>query len=139
MCNWNNLEATHGVLAHYWNELPVLMSFDHEKLKEILAEAAALATPDGRASYLDGVCGDDPELRAEVESLLTAHEDAGEFLTHPVLPPAEEPNGEGAGTVVGRYKLLEEIGEGTFGGQRNRPVPSAIRWLRESGSCSGFS
>ena len=52
-------------------------------------------------SVLDSV---EPELRKEVESLLRAHE----------VAPAE-PVPEGPGTVIDRYKLLQEIGEGGFG------------------------
>ena len=60
-------------------------------------------------------CGDDTGLRAEVERLLQAHDQAGDFLGQSVIPPLEEPIGEGPGSVIGRYKLLEQIGEGGFG------------------------
>ena len=66
-----------------------------------------------RDAYLNDVCGDDPDLRSHVELLLNAHEEAGDFLKP---PPTEEAGGrEGAGSVIGRYKLLQEIGEGGFG------------------------
>ena len=81
-----------------------------------------------RLAYLDRACDGDPELRAEVETLLRAHEQAGGFLE----PLAEVPAADGAraeatdtdvpglnpevGTVLaGRYKLLEVIGEGGMG------------------------
>ncbi len=69
-----------------------------------------------RTAYLDAVCGDDPVLRARVEALLKAHSQAGDFLEEPAIGPSvtlgdphmiEEP-----GTIIGRYKLLEKIGEG---------------------------
>ena len=43
---------------------------------------AALAKRSGveRAAYLDGVCGEDPDLRSRVDVLLQAHDDAGNFL-----------------------------------------------------------
>ena len=65
-----------------------------------------------RAAYLDGACGNDADLRARVETLLRAHEEAGRFL-EPTSAP--EPPAEGVGTVIGRYKLLQLIGEGGFG------------------------
>jgi eukaryotic-like serine/threonine-protein kinase len=91
------------------------MSVAHERLKEILAEAVGKETAEARAAYLDTACQGDAALRQQVEGLLAAHEQAGGFLEQPVLPPAEAPIGVGPGTVVGRYKLLEEIGEGGFG------------------------
>ena len=91
------------------------MSFEHERLKEILAEAAGKSTPEARATYLDAVCQSDPLLRAEVDRFLRAHEQAGDFLEQSVIPPEDQPVGEGPGAVIGRYKLLEEIGEGGFG------------------------
>ena len=43
---------------------------------------AALARPTSeRPAFLDAACGDDQSLRGEVESLLAAHEDAGDFLS----------------------------------------------------------
>src|SRR5512136_2031621 len=91
------------------------MSVEHEKLKEILAEAAGKDTPAARAACLDAACQGDADLRRQVEALLAAHDQAGDFLQEPVLPPAETLIGVGPGTVVGRYKLVEEIGEGGFG------------------------
>jgi eukaryotic-like serine/threonine-protein kinase len=91
------------------------MSVEHERLKEILAEAASEETAAARAAYLDAACQGDTALRQQVEGLLAAHNEAGDFLEQPVLPPAEAPIGVGPGSVVGRYKLLEEIGEGGFG------------------------
>ena len=92
------------------------MNVRHERLKEILAEAAAKETAQARAAYLEGVCRGDVELRRQVEGLLGAHDRAGGFLEESVVQGPEEASiGEGPGTVVGRYKLLEEIGEGGFG------------------------
>jgi serine/threonine protein kinase/tetratricopeptide (TPR) repeat protein len=70
-----------------------------------------------RAAYLDRVCADKPELRAEVESLLCAHERSGDILDLPekLAETIEEPVTERPGTVISSYKLLEQIGEGGFG------------------------
>jgi eukaryotic-like serine/threonine-protein kinase len=79
--------------------------------------------------FLDDACGGDSALRARVETLLQAHQDAGSFLESPVaeipLPrvgssrtPVDETVDHGIaerpGTVIGHYKLLEQIGEGGF-------------------------
>ncbi|MGH7140176.1 MAG: serine/threonine-protein kinase, partial [Pirellulales bacterium] len=59
-------------------------------------------------------------LRAEVEALLAAGDQAGSFLESPAVAPAlvatvERPIAERPGTMIGPYKLLEQIGEGGFG------------------------
>jgi formylglycine-generating enzyme required for sulfatase activity/dienelactone hydrolase len=69
-----------------------------------------------RSAYLDGACGQDADLRARVEALLRADQNAGSFLETPPFDPditlATRTLAEGPGTVIGRYKLLEKIGEG---------------------------
>ena len=53
-----------------------------------LFQAALEHEPAGRAAFLDQACGDDPVLRAEVESLLAADARASEFLEPPLRAPA---------------------------------------------------
>jgi serine/threonine protein kinase len=71
-----------------------------------------------RAAFLDRVCAGDPALRDRIERLLQRHQQGGNFLESPILrSPAggNEVLQEGPGTVIGSYKLLEQIGEGGFG------------------------
>jgi tetratricopeptide (TPR) repeat protein/tRNA A-37 threonylcarbamoyl transferase component Bud32 len=74
-----------------------------------------------RTVFLDGACAGDDALREEVEVLLKAHDEAQGFLDLPTIDGGEPdvtgaaPPGEEAGTVIGRYKLQELIGEGGFG------------------------
>ena len=51
----------------------------------VFAEALRRDTPEARAAYLDGACGADVSLRRRVESLVSAAEQAGDFLE---VPPA---------------------------------------------------
>src|SRR5262245_56657064 len=92
----------------------------HDKAASIFDAAAELATAAERAAYLDAACGQDAQLRAEVEGLLAHDHAAGSFLDLSARPdPAANTEGpavaEGPGTVIGQYKLLEQIGEGGFG------------------------
>ena len=82
-------------------------------------KAAVKLPPDRRAAYLDQACGADAELRAEIESLLHAHDATGGFLEDVPAGPDPtkdyQPIAEHPGTVIGPYKLMEQIGEGGFG------------------------
>jgi serine/threonine protein kinase/tetratricopeptide (TPR) repeat protein len=85
----------------------------------LFAAALEIDAPDERSAYLDRACGDDDGLRARIEALLRAHEQAGSFLqTSPlagsIMPEAPKAP-EGPGTVMGPYKLLQTIGEGGMG------------------------
>jgi serine/threonine-protein kinase len=85
--------------------------------ESVFAEALEKPDPQERAAYLDRACAGLPELRQNVESLLSAYE-AGQFLESPAAPVATadaSPLNEGPGTRIGPYKLLEQIGEGGFG------------------------
>jgi serine/threonine protein kinase/tetratricopeptide (TPR) repeat protein len=83
-----------------------------------LFEAALEQPPEKRAAFLDGVCGNDAALRQRLDALLRKHDQAGSFLEKPATPPLatiDEPLSERPGTVVGPYKLMEQIGEGGMG------------------------
>jgi hypothetical protein len=84
-----------------------------DKVKALFHEAVALPA-DERAALLDRACAGNDRLRTEVEALLESHEELKaarpETVTRGVAGPTE-----GAGSVVGRYKLLQRIGEGGFG------------------------
>lgn len=78
--------------------------------KVLFGEAFRLLDPVGRKAFLDHACAGNDALRHEVESLLAALEQAGDFLRIAPDSLKEQP-----GTIIDRYKLLEKIGEGGFG------------------------
>ncbi|MBN2594233.1 MAG: protein kinase [Sedimentisphaerales bacterium] len=86
---------------------------------EIFQNAIEIENPAERARYLEIACKDNPKLLAEVEALLKAHEEAGDYLEAPAFDANVTLDGsaqiEGPGTKIGRYELLELIGEGGMG------------------------
>ena len=73
-----------------------------------------------RATFLLAVCGADAGLRQRLEALLTAHEQPTDVQTEPARPTTAlkftaEPMDETVGQMLGRYKLMESVGEGGGG------------------------
>src|SRR3954468_24587840 len=103
----------------------------HPPNREVALFSAALELDAReRAAYLDEACSDNPALRLQVEALLRVHEQAIPFLDVPANAGEESalggavrtgsmrPSGleaEKAGDRIGRYKLLQQIGEGGCG------------------------
>lgn len=90
-----------------------------QQVKTLLGEALDLPRAD-RATFLDRACAGDASLRAEVDSLLAANDDADGFLeTSPVVPvsglvDAAAPPSR-IGLRVGAYAIVEEIASGGMG------------------------
>ena len=92
-----------------------------QRVKSALSEAMALGGP-ARSAWLESLGGQDPEIRAEVESLLAAERDAGSLFLETPAPVvlddatlAEGDAGRFAGQRLGPYRLLAEIGSGGMG------------------------
>ncbi|MBA7686584.1 Serine/threonine-protein kinase PknD [subsurface metagenome] len=85
----------------------------------IFYAALELKSAAERSAYLKSACGDDVGLLGRVEALLKVHDsersiiEAAASSIDMTLEP--EPLAEGPGTKIGRYKLLQLIGEGGFG------------------------
>src|SRR5688500_6595411 len=85
----------------------------------IFADALRLP-PTERAAYLDRATGGDAALRKRIEALLGSYAD-GNFLEAPPAPDVRAtlqvagPLTEKPGDTIGRYKLLQQIGEGGCG------------------------
>lgn len=87
--------------------------------KNIFNTARRIDFPEARAEYLQQACGADPKRIERIETLLRGYEEQASFLESPaaewedratLAPLTEQP-----GTVIGPYKLLQQIGEGGFG------------------------
>jgi WD40 repeat protein/tRNA A-37 threonylcarbamoyl transferase component Bud32 len=96
------------------------MSIPIHRQQEIFNAALEHTVGPARDAFLAGACGDDPNLRQCVEALLASHTEAGTFLAKPAGPVSPTgthlvPITEKAGDKIGRYKLLQQIGEGGCG------------------------
>jgi serine/threonine protein kinase len=88
---------------------------------------------DERAAFLDSECGDDEELRKEVDSII-AHAQAGDFLERTAAAEAARlvagiPGSSLVGHAIDAYKILKPLGVGGMGeiylardARLNRPV-----------------
>jgi serine/threonine protein kinase/Flp pilus assembly protein TadD len=87
--------------------------------RSIFEAAIEVGSAAARAAYLDRACGTNEGLRQDVKALLAAHDRLGSIsiAAHApaALASALEPIRECPGTLIGPYKLLEQIGEGGFG------------------------
>jgi serine/threonine protein kinase/tetratricopeptide (TPR) repeat protein len=119
------------------------MPVDAARAKSLFLNASDLSDAADRAAYLGRECGEDAELRVRVEALLRANDasplppaGAGDAIgSHaPDRRPQTEDYGDPTARVgsilAGKYKLIEEIGEGGMGSvymaQQTEPVKRAV-------------
>src|SRR5262245_4545047 len=99
------------------------MPTDLRKARELFLHAVGKLPAEQWEDYVAEACGGDADLAQQVGCLLQVHREAGSFLDAPA-PGLEHPGtgtalyprvSECAGTIIGPYKLLQQIGEGGMG------------------------
>ncbi|MGP8239863.1 MAG: protein kinase domain-containing protein [Limisphaerales bacterium] len=82
--------------------------------RDVFLEALECESDEERSEFLDRACANHPAIRQAVEMLLQHHKE-DEFMQPPGLKSALLPALEKPGDRIGRYKLLQQIGEGGCG------------------------
>jgi serine/threonine protein kinase len=103
-------------------------------IESILASAVEIAESDERQRFVDQSCQGDLGLKERVQELIDNHFRAGSFLESPAAAFAATIDlsvaPEGPGTVIGPYKLLQQIGEGGMGtvymAEQTQPVQRKV-------------
>jgi WD40 repeat protein/serine/threonine protein kinase len=110
------------------------MEQDLKKLKAIFSKALEIQGKEKREQYLNKACKGNKQLKLKVEALLQANKEVGCFMETPIVHSDEtfeaSPIIAGPGTKIGRYELLELIGEGGMGlvylAQQSKPVKRQV-------------
>ncbi|HSS52911.1 MAG TPA: serine/threonine-protein kinase, partial [Thermoanaerobaculia bacterium] len=84
------------------------------EVKSVL-DGALEMRPGERAAFVAAACGEDSELRQEVESLLEFEAGSAGFIEEPLFGRFAELEGLAEGQRVGPYQVVREIGRGGMG------------------------
>jgi serine/threonine protein kinase/Tol biopolymer transport system component len=94
--------------------MPPVSPERYRQIKSIVHAALEL-DPAGQAAFVERTCRDDPELKAEVRSLLDHDRESAGFLEKPAIEAAEAACRLKPGSRLGPYEIVEPIGAGGMG------------------------
>ncbi|MDQ2920772.1 MAG: hypothetical protein M3R52_04035, partial [Acidobacteriota bacterium] len=98
----------------------ILMTPERWQEIEAVLQGALDRPPLERASFVDDACACDEELKEEANSLISAYDEAGDFIEQPAI--AQDARvlvvGDADGNIgreIGPYRIIERLGAGGMG------------------------